>query len=81
MQEVWKRDEIDSPCVKTCVMHPNAKICIGCYRSIDEISGWSAMDASARAALRQELPARADRLVGTRGRARRSRRDKMAKSD
>ena len=37
MDEIWQRDEIESPCVKLCVVHPEARICVGCYRSIDEI--------------------------------------------
>jgi predicted Fe-S protein YdhL (DUF1289 family) len=41
--EIWKRDEIASPCVKTCVVHPEARICIGCLRTIDEITAWSRM--------------------------------------
>ena len=40
---IWKRAEIQSPCVKICVVHPEARLCIGCYRTIDEIAGWSRM--------------------------------------
>ena len=25
----WKRDEVDSPCVKLCVVHPEERICVG----------------------------------------------------
>ena len=42
---VWKRDEIDSPCVSICVMHPLERICTGCHRTIDEITRWSVMSA------------------------------------
>ena len=35
---VWKRDEIESPCVKICVLHPEARICLGCLRTADEIA-------------------------------------------
>ncbi len=76
MEQIWKRNEPDSPCVKVCVMHPDAKICIGCYRTIDEISRWIAMDGEVRIALKQELPARAIKLIGKRrGGRRRVRRD------
>ncbi|MGB0912259.1 MAG: DUF1289 domain-containing protein, partial [Phaeobacter italicus] len=37
-QDVWKRDEVQSPCIQICVVHPEARICTGCYRSIDEIT-------------------------------------------
>lgn len=46
--EVWKRDEIDSPCVKVCVLHPGAKLCMGCFRTGDEIARWSRMEPSER---------------------------------
>jgi len=79
MDEVWKRDEINSPCVNICVMHRKAEICIGCYRTIDEIARWSVMPPLERKALVRELPSRAGQLVGKRGQARRSRRDKADK--
>jgi predicted Fe-S protein YdhL (DUF1289 family) len=43
--EVWKREEVESPCVKICVVHPEARICTGCLRSIDEIATWGRMSA------------------------------------
>lgn len=66
-EDVWKRDEIQSPCVKLCVVHPEERICIGCHRSIAEISGWSRMTAEERAAVMAELPSRAPRLAKRRG--------------
>jgi uncharacterized protein len=65
--ELWSRDEVQSPCVKLCVVHPEARICIGCLRSIDEISAWSRMTHEARSLLMAELPARAGRLTKRRG--------------
>ena len=56
--EVWSRAEVDSPCVKVCVLHPTAKLCIGCHRSGDEIARWSSMSDADRAAIRAALPAR-----------------------
>lgn len=65
--EVWKRDEIESPCVKICVLHPEARICIGCYRTGDEIAGWSRMTREDRRALMETLPERKTLLPGRRG--------------
>ena len=65
--DVWKRDEIASPCVKLCVVHPEERICVGCLRSIDEISGWSRMTHEERASVMAELPERAPRLAKRRG--------------
>ncbi|MDP5216675.1 DUF1289 domain-containing protein [Ruegeria sp. 2205SS24-7] len=64
---VWKRNEIDSPCVDICVVHPVERICTGCYRTIDEITRWSKMDPAERTAIMEELPDRAPRLVKRRG--------------
>ena len=65
--EVWVRDEIDSPCVKLCVIHPEERLCVGCYRSIEEISAWTRMTSAARAEVMADLPARAPRLARRRG--------------
>jgi predicted Fe-S protein YdhL (DUF1289 family) len=65
--EIWKRDEVESPCVKTCVVHPEARLCIGCLRSIDEITAWSRMSPEARRAVMAELPGRAGQLTKRRG--------------
>ncbi|MEY8830832.1 DUF1289 domain-containing protein [Sedimentitalea sp. XS_ASV28] len=65
--DVWKRDEVDSPCVRICVVHPKERLCVGCLRSIDEIARWSRMSADERAAVMDELPGRAPRLQKRRG--------------
>lgn len=66
-KEVWQRDEIQSPCVNICVVHPQARICTGCYRSIDEITSWSKMSNDERAEVMAELPSRASSLTKRRG--------------
>lgn len=65
--EVWKRDEIESPCIKVCVIHPESRICAGCHRTIDEIGSWSRMTPAERRGVMDELPARAARLAVRRG--------------
>jgi len=65
--EVWKRDEVQSPCINICVVHPEARICTGCLRSIDEISQWSRMSDDARREVLADLPERADLLKKRRG--------------
>ena len=64
---LWKRDEIESPCVQVCVVHPEMRICTGCYRTIDEISDWSRMTPEARRNIMDDLPARANQLKVRRG--------------
>jgi len=65
--DVWKRDEIASPCVKLCVVHPEARICVGCHRTIDEISQWSKLSHDERADVMANLPSRAPLLARRRG--------------
>ncbi|MCL5777329.1 DUF1289 domain-containing protein [Limibaculum sp. FT325] len=64
---IWKRDEIESPCVKICVIHPQTRLCVGCSRSIDEISAWSRMTPDARRVVMAELPSRNPAPAGRRG--------------
>ena len=64
---LWKRDEIESPCVQICVVHPETRICTGCYRTIDEITDWSRMTPEVRRKIMDDLPARADQLKVRRG--------------
>ncbi|TCL09092.1 hypothetical protein BXY66_1135 [Shimia isoporae] len=64
---VWKRNEVESPCIQVCVVHPEERICTGCLRSIDEITRWSKMDADERRTIMDELPSRAPRLRKRRG--------------
>lgn len=65
--DIWQRDEVESPCVRICVVHPQARICTGCLRSIDEISRWSKLSADERRAIMAALPDRADLLKKRRG--------------
>lgn len=65
--KVWSRNEIESPCIRVCVVHPEARICTGCYRSIDEITQWSKMSADARREVIDALPDRASLLKKRRG--------------
>lgn len=65
--DIWKRAEIDSPCVKVCVIHPATRLCTGCLRSIDEIGAWSSLAPEKRREIMAELPSRAPQLTQRRG--------------
>jgi len=65
--EIWKRSEVDSPCIKICVVHPKTRLCTGCLRTIDEIGAWSRMTPEVRRAIIEELPTRAGDLSKRRG--------------
>lgn len=65
--DIWTRNEVQSPCVKVCVVHPEERLCVGCLRSIEEIAHWSRMSVEERRAVLADLPARAPRLAKRRG--------------
>lgn len=65
--DLWRRNEIASPCVNICVIHADAGICVGCYRSLAEIGDWSRMSADERQEIMAALPARAALLTRRRG--------------
>ena len=64
---IWRRDEVQSPCIKVCVIHPEARLCTGCLRSIEEITIWSKMTPEARRMVMDELPTRQGQLTKRRG--------------
>lgn len=65
--EIWARNEIESPCVKICVIHPSERLCTGCHRTIEEISAWSRLPQIERDKIINELPERASKLKKRRG--------------
>ncbi len=66
--DIWQRAEIESPCIKLCSIHPEARICVGCMRSMNEIRDWSRFTPETRRQLmEEELPGRAARLRKRRG--------------
>jgi predicted Fe-S protein YdhL (DUF1289 family) len=67
IENLWKRDEIDSPCVKLCSIHPSERICVGCYRSMEEIGAWSSLSPEVRLDIMNELPSRSLRIQKRRG--------------
>ncbi len=56
--DVWTRAEIESPCVRVCVVHPETRLCTGCARSLEEIANWSKMAPDTRKRVMAELPDR-----------------------
>jgi len=39
-----------SPCIRICCLDRN-DICLGCFRTLDEITGWTKKDLAARTAI------------------------------
>ena len=65
--DIWVRNEVQSPCVKICAIHPLERICTGCLRTIEEITAWGKMSESERTSLILELPKRQSNLTHRRG--------------
>jgi uncharacterized protein len=47
-----------SPCNKVCFVDPDAEICVGCFRSMEELGRWTKMTDTERKAVGDALPAR-----------------------
>jgi len=57
-EPVWTRPEIESPCVRVCVLHADGDICLGCRRTRAEIAAWGRLDPAERRRIMAELPDR-----------------------
>ena len=51
-------EHVPSPCISVCSLIEPARVCIGCFRTLDEIAEWSVMDAAAKRRVLALLPAR-----------------------
>ncbi|MBU3725603.1 MAG: DUF1289 domain-containing protein [Burkholderiaceae bacterium] len=51
--------EIMSPCISVCKISQATGLCLGCYRSLDEIAAWSEMNDAQRKGIMDQLSARA----------------------
>ncbi|MDA1100502.1 MAG: DUF1289 domain-containing protein [Proteobacteria bacterium] len=52
------RQRVVSPCAGVCVLHTESKLCLGCYRTMDEIAGWQDMSADRQHAVMTVLARR-----------------------
>ena len=51
-------DDVPSPCISICEISPRWGVCVGCYRTLDEIAVWSMLDAGEKRAVLAALPER-----------------------
>ena len=51
-----------TPCVKVCVVDGESGLCLGCFRTLAEVAGWSRFTDAERSAIMTELPARPSRI-------------------
>ncbi|MEA1941432.1 MAG: DUF1289 domain-containing protein [Pseudomonadota bacterium] len=52
------RAPIKSPCVKVCFVDPEAEICVGCFRTMEELGRWTRYTDAEREAILEALPGR-----------------------
>ncbi len=55
--------EIETPCVKVCVVDPETSFCIGCGRTREEIGSWLGLTPGGRRQIMAELPERVASLT------------------
>ena len=53
---------IKTPCIKVCVVDGESGLCLGCYRQLSEVAGWTKLSDDERDAILAELPARRSRI-------------------
>ena len=54
---------IATPCVQVCVVDGASGLCLGCFRTLPEIAGWTRFSDAERAQLMAELPSRKSRIA------------------
>jgi len=52
------QQEVKSPCISVCAMDDLSGLCLGCYRTLDEIKDWWDMTSEQQKNLLVELEAR-----------------------
>lgn len=55
---------IATPCIQHCVVDGASSLCLGCFRTLSEIGGWSALSDEQRAAIMADLPLRRQKAEG-----------------
>lgn len=57
MNETVELEEIETPCVGQCCLDDD-DICLGCFRSLEEITGWAVADNDKRRQFLKNIEAR-----------------------
>ena len=52
---------VASPCNSICTIDPSLRVCIGCYRTLDEIARWTQLSEDEKRSVVRSLPARRER--------------------
>ena len=49
---------IESPCIRVCTLDRSGELCLGCFRTLDEIGSWASLTDAERERVMALLPAR-----------------------
>lgn len=49
---------ITTPCVKVCIVDGESGLCLGCFRTLEEIAGWTRLTSERRDEVIAGLPGR-----------------------
>jgi len=53
---------VATPCVQVCVVDGESGLCLGCFRTLNEVARWSGFTDAERAAIMAALPSRRVRI-------------------
>lgn len=53
---------VSSPCIRICRIDAESRLCIGCWRTLDEIAAWGGMTETQRLAVMASLAGRKARF-------------------
>ena len=53
------KPEVSTPCINICRMDEQNRLCIGCFRTLEELKRWSSMSEDQRLEIMAQLEARA----------------------
>jgi predicted Fe-S protein YdhL (DUF1289 family) len=53
---------ITTPCIKVCVVDGQSGLCLGCFRTLQEIAGWSRLSNESREDIMAGLAERRGRI-------------------
>ena len=54
---------IVTPCIKVCFVDDESGLCLGCFRTLEEIGAWSRLSDAARAEIMGRLEARRGQIA------------------
>lgn len=52
------KTDIWSPCIKVCLVDPESRTCVGCFRTLEELGRWTKLTGAEREAVRPKLDVR-----------------------